>query len=195
MSLGDTIFIRRESLRRVLWERIEEWRWRKQDTPIAKAIHYYDFDTDFERALDAMTSQEIESVTLHEIGEHHAGQLLGPLWDEMVASLLRTRAEYLARAVRDHLADCSTTLPRLLERGNDVSIHLYFSNLTGMRRALFPALWDAYLQWYESGNLQVLSNVIARGRDHWEEKARDLLACYGYGGKELLEKAAFKIEL
>ncbi len=33
MLLGRTVFVRRESVRRALWERLEEWRWRKLDAP------------------------------------------------------------------------------------------------------------------------------------------------------------------
>lgn len=190
MSLGNTVFIRRESLRRVLWERIEEWRWRKQDTPMARAARHYEFDRDLDAALDTMTSQEIESVTLHEIGEHQASALLGKAWEEMLAAVVRTRTEYLARAVRDHLADCSTTLPQLLEMKNEASLHFYFANLTGMRRAIFPALISAYQRWHESGNRQELGDVVARGRDYWEKTARQLLAGYAGGGKQKLEKLA-----
>jgi len=76
-----------------------------------------------------MTDAETESVILHEIGECHAGAQLGPTgatcWPR-----IGSRAEIVARAVRDHVADCSVALPRLLERNNTASLHFYFANFT-----------------------------------------------------------------
>ena len=46
MAQGDTIFVRRESFRRLIWEKLEEWRWHKLDNPMGRAIAHYDFDAD-----------------------------------------------------------------------------------------------------------------------------------------------------
>ena len=70
--------------------------------------------------------------------------MLGPAWEDMLGAAADRRAELLARAVRDHLADCLSTLPVLLERDARASIHFHFSQMDGMRRELFPALAAAY---------------------------------------------------
>ncbi len=179
MSRDGMVFLRRESLRRFLWQRVEEWRWQKPDNPMGRAIACYDFDTDLEAALDAMTDRELETVRLHELGEVEAGRLLGEGWRELLARLPRSRTELLARAVRDLLADCLSTLPGLVERGHPASIHFYMANLGGMRGELFPALRAAYEHWRDTGSLSRFAETARRGRDHWLAVARDMLRMDG----------------
>ena len=77
MLLDGTLFIRRESMRRMLWEKIEEWRWKKHQDAMARAMAHYDFDADFTQALEQMTDNEVESALLHEVGEWRAEERLG----------------------------------------------------------------------------------------------------------------------
>jgi hypothetical protein len=175
MSLGEDIFIRRESLRRMLWEKLEEWRWNRPDNAMGRAIRYYGFDADLDAALEEMTEAEIESLVLHEIGEVEAGELLGDNWREMFQSFPRSRLELMARAVRDHLADSLSTLPALLERNQASSLHFYFANLSGMRKQIYPALIDAYNHWVAYNDMSRLKNLTETGRQHWLQVARELL--------------------
>lgn len=178
MTLGDEVYVRRESLRRMLWEKIEEWRWRRQDNAMARAIAFYPVDIALESALDAMTATETETVILHELGEVEAGMLFGPQWEQMLNALWHTRAELAARAVRDHLADCLVTLPTLLAEERRASLHFYFANLSGMRQAVFPALASAYREWLETGSLAPLQDTVSRGREHWLHAGTRLLQAW-----------------
>ena len=86
-------------------------------------------------AIDRLPPQNLEAETavLHEIGEARAGELLGTEWEEMLLDLGRSRAEFTARAVRDHLADCLVTLPALLEHDDDRSLRFYRRGCPGGR--------------------------------------------------------------
>ena len=77
---------------------------------------------------------------LHELGEFEAGRRLGADWPALRASLASRRADLYVRALRDHLADCLVTLPTLLQRRADASLHFWFANLEGVRALLFPRL-------------------------------------------------------
>ncbi len=175
MSLANRIYIRRESLRRMLWEKVEEWRWHKPDNAMGRAIRCYDFDTDADRALESMTETEIDALILHEIGEVKAGETLGDKWQEMIGSFPRSRLELLARAVRDHLADSLSTLPHLLEQNHPPSLHFYFANLSGIRKQIYPALLNAYDQWVKYGDTRELERQIESGRMHWMRLAEQLV--------------------
>ena len=59
------------------------------------------------------------------------------------------RAALYVRAVRDHLADFGVTLPTLLDRGAEASIHAWFAGYDGVRELLYPALPQTYAQWRE----------------------------------------------
>jgi hypothetical protein len=176
MLQGRTIFVRVESLRRYLWEKIEEWQWRKQDNAMARALAAYEFVTDSEDALQRMADNEMETMILHEVGEAVAGELLGKAWRDMTLSLARTRLEPLARAVRDLLADCRVTLPTLLQRANLPALHFYFASFDAPRRYLFPQAMEAYQHFLRDGALDPLWQVVHEGQEHWLATARGLLA-------------------
>ncbi len=175
MLQGRTIFLRQESVRRYLWERIEEWQWRKQDNAMKRALAGYDFAADPETALARMAESEMETMILHELGEAAAGELLGEGWREMAASVARTPAEPAARAVRDLLADCLSTLPGLLERADPASLHFYFATFDAPRRELFPQVLRAYEEFLRDGTLEPLRREVEEGKERWLAEARRLL--------------------
>jgi len=178
MAQEDTIFIRRESLRRVIWEILDDARVSGLDNPLTRAMRYYPFDENIETALNKMADVEIPYVIQHEIGEVKAGRLLGEDWNDMLNSLTRTQAEIMLRAVRDHLADAITTLPALLEANNPASIHFYFGNMTAMRKHLAPSLLDAYENWHASGGLDQLQALAQRSEEHWQQLAGKIIDVY-----------------
>jgi hypothetical protein len=177
MTQGNTIYIRRDSLRRMVWEKLESWRWSRPDNALGRAFACYDCDADLEGALDAMTEAELESVLLHELGEYKAGLMLGEDWNRVVLDLAGTPAEIMARAVRDHLADCLVTLPALADRADPPRLHFYLGNLTHMRREIFPGLETAYAEWQATGSTAAIKSLARRGREHWQRVAMRLLEC------------------
>ena len=183
MLLDRSIFVRTESLKRWLWEKYEEWRWNKRNAAMGRAIACHGFDRDPEAALEAMTRTETESVILHELGEARVGQLLGEAWAELLATIMRSRAEIFARAVRDLYADCLSTLPGLLDREDPAAIHFFFANFVGMRRKLFPELAAAYQRWLANGDGGELRAVAAMGLDRWAGVADDFLALHRVHGE------------
>ena len=176
MLQGRTIFLRQESVRRYLWEKIEEWQWRKQDNAMARALASYQFMTDTENALDRMAGNEMETMISHEIGEARAGELLGEAWHEVLRLTARTKAESIARAVRDLLADCLTTLPDLIGRANLPALHFYFATFDGARRQLFPQAMRAYEHFLKHGDMDRLAGVVDEGKGRWLAVAHDMLA-------------------
>ena len=170
-----TVFLRRDALRRWLWDKIEIWGVRKSEGALKSALQCYGFAADAQQSVERMSAQEAETLILHELGEAMAEPLLGPAWKEMIAAFTGRRAEILARAVRDNLADCLSTLPRLIERGAVGSIHFYFANFEGTRSTLFPLLAQAYRGWRESGSAAALLDAAAAGAAHWPEVASRLM--------------------
>jgi hypothetical protein len=183
MILGNTIFIRRESLRRMLWEKLDIWRWSRADNALARAFAAYDFDTDLDAALTRMTDDEVSAATEHEIGEFEAGQLLGEDWNRMLVDVADTPAELMARAVRDHIADCARTLPVLTRERRESSVHFFFGNLSGMRKEIFPGLSAAYADWLPGADYEALAAVADVGREHWRSLAAEMLALHRAHGE------------
>jgi hypothetical protein len=187
MSHNKTIFIRRESFKRMIWEKAEQWRWNKPQNAMARVIACYDFDTDLHQALNEMTDHELESAILHEVGEIKAGEYLQG-WHTMMSELMFTQAEMMARAVRDHLADALSTLPVLLDKKQDASIHFYMANLTNMRKHIFPTLFDAYEDWLESNDASRLVELVDDSQAHWQNIATEMLALFNQYGENSHER-------
>ncbi len=172
------IFLRMDAVRRLLWNKFEEWQWKERDSALGRAFAHYDFERDIERGLDRMAEAESEVMILHEVGEARAEKLLGDDWSAMLGQLTSRHAELLARAVRDHLADCLVTLPTLIEREAFGSLHFYLANLSGLRRALFPALPEAYDDWLDRRDLTRLLATVQRAEQHWLATAQHLIERY-----------------
>ncbi len=167
------IFIRTESVSRMIWDLLEEWQWHKPDNAMAEFVRYYDFEKKPLQALQAASVEQREVLILHEIGELLAEDLLAANWNEMLFSDNK-HLQLFARAVRDCLADCLSTLPGLLAVNNVPGLHFYFASLTPMRKAMFPALVEGYQQWRQQGSMDGLKQAIEPGRAHWMAVAGQL---------------------
>jgi hypothetical protein len=112
----------------------------------------------------------------------------------MLLDLSMTPAELMARAVRDHLADCTHTLPMLIDDGRDASLHLFMANLGAMRRQLFPSLQSAYQAWMTSGDAGALTEQATRGSGHWRALAGEMLLLHERHGEGAARPIAAAVE-
>lgn len=175
MSNQNSIFIRKESIKRLLWERLETWRWNRPENALGRSFACYDVDKKLDSALEEMTETEAKNIIEHERGEIQAGELLGDKWETILFSLPHSKAALMLRAVRDNLADSLTTLPTLLSSNHEPSWHFYFGNLSNLRKDLFPSLVDAYNEWYEKGSLGKMEDIIARSKEHWLQLCNSII--------------------
>jgi hypothetical protein len=173
-----TVFLRTDALQRWLAEKIEIWSVHEADGALKAAIDCYGMQGDKTGLLARMAGQEGEVLILHEIGEAMAEPMLGPAWRDMLLSFTSRRVIFLARSVRDNLADCLSTLPELVRRRQNCSLHFYFANLEGLRRTLFPQLVAAYEYWRDTGDESKLLAAAEAGRVHWQQVAMRLLAVW-----------------
>lgn len=178
MSRDTGILVRRESLRRSLWERVDGWNWNRPKNAMSRALASYPWQDDIDKALERMTEDQLESVVQHEIGEVLAGQQLGEQWQDMVWDSRQTGAEIVLRAIRDHLADALTTLPGLIARQDGASLHMYIANLNNMRKHIYPALLEAYEQWLDEQDWTPLNTLVEDQRETWLQLARHALQHY-----------------
>lgn len=172
---GTTIHVRADAVRRWLWQRLELWTARPLEGPLRAALDGFGYRPGDTAAFERVVATQVEAVILHELGEARAGAMLGSGWESMLASFERAPAELLARAARDNLADCLSTVPSLIERGEASAIHLWFASFEGLRREIFPRLVAGYEAWRREGEHAALRDAAAAGVAHWESVARRLL--------------------
>lgn len=196
LSTQTEIVVRQESLKRMCWERYQEWHWNKFDNPMGTALSYYAFDDSIHDALQSMVETEQNTLIQHELGEMKITQQYGEQWSPMMLKLLGSKAELMARAVRDNLADSLTTLPYLVEKNNPASLHFYFANLTYMRKELFPTAIQAYQRWSETGagDLSAFSRLTEAAAQHWTKTVEKILEVEGQNKKDLASNIIQLIE-
>jgi hypothetical protein len=181
---GSTVLLRQQSLRRWLSEKYEAWTLKRQDGAFKSALEAYGFARDGTLALERMAQHEGETLVLHEIGEFEASRRLGPDWQALRGSLESRRTDLYVRALRDHLADCLVTLPTLLQRRADASLHFWFANLEGVRALLFPRLGSAYAAWCAGDQGAALREAASAGAAHWGRACEQLLEIHRTQGAQ-----------
>ena len=181
---GATVLLRREALLRWLWEQFEAWNLKRSGGAFGEALAACGHrGGEPSLALDRMADEQLETLLLHELGEHRAGQGLGAGWSALrVATGADRRIEPRLRAVRDHLADCLVTLPTLLERSATASIHFWFANLEGVRLEMFPLVQAACSAWRDGDGGRAFDAALALGRRHWQQLAEQAIALHRRDG-------------
>jgi hypothetical protein len=175
---GDTIVLRRESLARWLWEKFEAFGLKQADGPFKAVVTAYGLERDFLGALPRVLDEQGETLILHEMGEHRAGQSLDPGWAAMRLALHNRRTDLHVRAVRDHLADLTVTLPTLMERDAVTALHFWFANFDGVRKLLYPSLTGAYEAWCRGDAGRMLQRAVQLGAAHFTQLAEQVLALH-----------------
>ena len=194
MSADNAIFIRHQSLQRMLWEKYCEWSWNKSHQSLSKAFSFYPCESDLQQALDAMTFVEADTALLHEIGEIKSARKLGEGWRRMLADLPRSRVEIALRAVKDLLADCMHTLPNLISGQRIPSLYFHFATLSGMRKTLAPSLARAAQRWYADEDSAALLDVVRASAEHWQTVAQTALQCHRQAGTRAAKDLASLLE-
>ncbi len=191
------IFIRKEAMRYFLWSRYDEWCFSKRDNDLGKAMSFYPFKDNPVKAIEDITENELETVIQHEIGEGLLEKEYDHFWRDMIVDFVHTKTEILLRAVRDLAADCMTTLPYLLSKKFDPSLHLYFAGFSDMRKELYPSLYQSYKSWQKSKDYVELKDLVSQGREYWFGIGKQIIDLYKSGGKssqqdidDLIEGAA-----
>ena len=186
MTQGDHVYIRQESIKRMLWEQIEAWRWRRSPPgAMANALSQFPLEADPAYTLEELLNVQIEYVINHEIGEVAASELLGDDWKQMLMEHGGTRVELIARAIKDHLADAMITLPAMVYSNDATAIHLYFANLQAIRESLFPQLMEAYKRWCKDGSIEPFKKLMRLSQEHWMLQAEKLLQDFNKLGDSL----------
>ncbi len=178
MTRDGTVFLRREALRRLLWERVQEWRWNEADNAMGKALAFYELEENLNAGLNQLTEDQIEVILWHETGELAAGEILSEEWEKLLQSVSGLPAEIRLRAVRDNLADALSTLKKILQRGQPHYLHFYFGMLTPLRKKLQPGLIKAYQHWSETNSSSELEAIVLESEKHWETVATECLKLY-----------------
>ena len=185
MTLQNKIFIRKESVKRMLWEKVQEAQWNNLENAMSKAISYYDFKSDIDAALHQMTEVEVNSIILHEKGEIEASNEFNHQWRELLASSTSARLELMLRGVKDFYADSIMTLPALIDQKRIPSIHFYAGNMSAMRKEICPSFMKMYKDWCQDDDVNKFRQWIHESKLHWHKIMTEILKMHEQKKSEL----------
>ena len=108
-----------------------------------------------------------ESYIYHEIGELHDTDFDRKIWREVIAAYPHSPVEYLARAVKDLLADTNDygTLRYITKKRKTASLAFYAAFLDGLAKEFFPELLTSFQNFTQTGDWGIIDQAVSRGYD------------------------------
>ncbi|MEM7256034.1 MAG: Sfum_1244 family protein [Pseudomonadota bacterium] len=198
MTRSNTIIVRHDSIKRMLWQMIAEWRLHRHDGPMARVIQHYDIDPDHASVnrITAAATDLSELLIHHERGEINTTQRLGSDYLRMLAALQGKPAEGMLRAVSDLMADSISTWPYLIEQQSSVHLYFWLAGLQGVRETLLEPTGFYKTLTNHHQPLNVLSSHLTREQQRWQRVAQGLLDVFnkkgsGFDVKATIEQSAY----
>ncbi len=184
MTCNGTIFIRHESIVRMLWQMVSEWRLKMPVGPMANVVNHFQLDGNAKTPQIETAAKELSPLLIHhEYGEIEATKLLGAGYSQMIIDLQGNRGEIYARAVADLLADSLGTWPYLVKTGSTVHLDFWLASLFGVREELFTST-DFHTHLTSAGiPLKAMADLIEPEQNKWQHVATELLDAFTREGK------------
>ena len=198
---GKVIITRLETIKLLIWQKLEEMRCKTAKAGLAYAFSEYgvpaqsDFTEETEGKLDIIARAEAQTYIRHEIGEFVEDAKIGDKWKTLLSLIPHRKAEVFARSVKDILADTSDQgmIRYIIDGRLTGSLGFYTVFLSGFRKLLFPEILEAFSSFTCGGNWDLVEHARRAGYQRASSYAHRILACYHREGTDT-EKIAGCIE-
>ncbi len=185
MLQGRCIFLRREPLTALLYEKFSEMRDRRKPA-LEEAFSQsgitanQKIDADFENKLANMVHEYSNVLLRHELAESMED---APEWRDALFSAADRNAEYFLRAVKDLIADTSDhgPLKMLIENRNRGGLGLFIALMDGYRRILYPRIREAYDTFVKDADWGLIDEARRAGHEHFKLLRETILKLYKTG--------------
>ena len=190
------IYVRRESARFYLYDRISE-RYMSKKATMLWAMKQYGVESykDLRNKLDAIAETEIRNMAYHEIGEALEDSF-NEVWSETISRFSATSVERFLRSLKDVLADTHPRgmVRRMIEDRNAPSLGIYAAFLDGFQKLLFPQILGAVERFMVEENWSLVEDACEEGYEKALDTAQLLIQEF-HGTKSLhIDEARSRIE-
>ena len=184
MAQDGVIFIRKESLRFFLWDHIQELRSSCRNA-FRHALGIYGLLQDgrldqlkFKDTLDTIVEGELDLFIYHEVGELLQTTLDSSTLQTIVGRFPGSVYELVCRAIKDILADTHPEglLSHVIRKKRETSLSFYVGFLDGLRKELFPEIFDAWQQFLQDRDWQGIEQARSVCRDNSLQYAEKIKA-------------------
>ena len=186
LTQEDCVILRQESARLFIWDSI--FYIKKSARPALKfALDRCGLKNQEPKALQPHLTTILaalkESYIYHEIGELRDTDFDRDIWREVIAAFPYSPVEYLARAVKDLLADTNDygTLRYILKERKTASLAFYAAFLDGFAKEFFPELLTSFQNFTRTGDWGIIDRAVSRGYNTAKKHAALITDLYREG--------------
>ncbi len=182
MVQGRDIFVRKNRIKGLIWERFYEMRSKKYAGVLDLAFSNYSITredkplAELDGKIEVVVNDITDMLIAHEVGEIMEDEGAEG-WLEMLATFNGTKEEYILRAIKDVLADCSGNGPLagIIKMQDEGRLGFYAAFLTGLYKAIFPDAISAFQEFIESRDWQKIEDVRLRGYEKFSAYRDEVL--------------------
>ncbi len=181
MTQEGIIYVRRESLRYFLWDQIQELRSSCRTSFRHALLLHGVLDEKGQLAqhllkekIDTIVDTELSLFIYHEIGEVLQKTLDSATLQKIIITFPASVIELACRSIKDILADTHPQglVTHLIREKRETSLSFYVGFLDGLRKMLFPEIFEAFSTFLENSDWQVVEQARAKCRKRNLELAR-----------------------
>jgi hypothetical protein len=195
LTQDDCVLLRQESAKLFIWDSIVYIK--KSARPALKfALDSCGLKNHEPQALQphlpAILAVLKDNYIYHEIGELHDTDFDREIWREIIAAYPYSPVEYLARAVKDLLADTNEhgTLRHIMEQRKTASVAFYAAFLDGLAKKFFPEILTSFQTFTRTQDWGIIEQAVSTGYDNAKKHARLITELYREGIRRGNEKWA-----
>jgi hypothetical protein len=186
LTQDDCVILRQESATLFLWDSI--FYIKKSARPALKfALDSCGLKNQEPKALQPHLTKILavlkDNYIYHEIGELHDTDFDRKIWREVIAAFPYSPVEYLARAVKDLLADTNKfgTLQHISRERKTASLAFYAAFLDGLAKEFFPELLTSFQEFTQTGDWKAIDQAVASGHKTAKQHAAVITDLYKEG--------------
>ena len=168
LTQDDCVILRQESAKLFIWDSI--FYIKKSARPALKfALDSCGLKNHEPQALQPHLTTILaalkDSYIYHEIGELRDTAFNRDTWREVIAAFQYSPVEYLARAVKDLLADTNEfgTLQYIIREQKTTSLAFYAAFLDGLAKKFFPELLTSFQEFSRTSDWEVIEQAVSSG--------------------------------
>jgi Family of unknown function (DUF6866) N-terminal domain/Family of unknown function (DUF6866) C-terminal domain len=170
LTQDNWVVLRQESAKLFIWDSILYIK--KSARPALKfALDSCGFKTHEPKSLQPHLATILaiikENYIYHEIGEMLDTDFDRNIWREVIAAFPSSPVEYLARAVKDLLADTNDhgTLKYITKNRNTASLAFYAAFLDGLAKEFFPEFLTSFRKFTRTKDWGMIDQAVSSGYD------------------------------
>lgn len=187
MTQNSTIYLRHDSIVRMLWQMVDEWNVRRQPGPMARVVQHYKLDgsNTLSDSLKRAATDLSNLLYHHELGEIEVAKQLDNKrstdeFSDMTQLFQGSHSEAWLRAARDLYADTLQTWPFIVKQQSIHHLDFWLAGLIGLREefAKQTGIHDHLLNGSDKKRLHALENLIEPEQTRWHKTTTRLLEQY-----------------